>query len=193
MVGNHKFQFLIKGIKYSYDNNSYNWYKKVYSVEDLTNKSLEKLSGLSTLGELVAIRQFTGLVDRSGVDIYEGDIVEYWTISVDWSDAVSMYGVEPQLNWEISDIYADRKTGVVRFDKAGFFVDDVQIGIISDKFSTELLDLYYTNSYYGKTLEFDIKDFIAGAKDHGLKSPIRENCKALVIGNIHQNAEILNT
>lgn len=70
-----KFQFLYKGLPFTAENQTCNWFKKVYTLDQLIESPLSQLSDVHDHADLVAKRQYTGITNKNGVDVYERDFV----------------------------------------------------------------------------------------------------------------------
>jgi uncharacterized phage protein (TIGR01671 family) len=71
-----KFQFIYQGLPFISTNNGFNWHVKEYTLDQLCEKSLADLSDVHGISTLIAKRKFTGITDKNGVDVYEGDLHE---------------------------------------------------------------------------------------------------------------------
>ena len=78
------------------------------------------------------IGQFTGIYDSDGVEIYEGDKVEYVELFECHSDAVTQFGVEPQNNYQFHEVYTEIKEGIVYYENGSFRVNNILLGDIKN-------------------------------------------------------------
>lgn len=114
---------------------------------------------MGTHHNLIAKRQFTGLHDKNGKEIYEGDIV-----SVPYVNPMGC--VEPDTVDYIS---------VITYQNGGFVIDSCELKVekISIAHSLEKSPGRYVSNY-GNVTEYG-------------------RCLLKIIGNIHENPELLNT
>jgi uncharacterized phage protein (TIGR01671 family) len=138
-----KFEYIVKmntmeGIKYE---------KYAYTLEEIEKKIFTHKEDI-----LVAKRQFTGLTDKNGKDIYEGDIVLMHQFLFDGHEC------ENELK------------GVIEYSGLGLMISKIECMPYSK----------YTGQNDGEG-----KDYIVNF--YGLHEESFE-----VIGNIHENPELLN-
>lgn len=113
------------------------------------------------------IGQFTGLLDKNGKEIYEGDIVEYYELCT--------YCINPDCEPHLKG-YGDslcKKTSEVEFTDGSFelYYCGLHKECLDELKEREERDVYFeTNGY-------EINDSIIGIK---------------VIGNIHDNPQLIN-
>ena len=154
------------------------------SWEDIT-KECDRFSLLKD--DNFIFMQFTGLTDKNGVDIYEGDIVRYWSLFECHSDAVDYFGVEPENNWPVSEVYLEKKDGAIVFGSSQFSVDGKNISTVGKLAIDSIIDCHWRDQ-----LGSSIYDFLYEFHDGKFKSSIKKQVSELeVIGNIHQNSDLL--
>jgi hypothetical protein len=133
------------------------------------------------------IKQFTGLTDNNGADSYEGDIIRYWDLYECHSDAVDYFGVEPENNFPVHEVFFELKTGVIKFENGAFKVNGICIFDIGSISKDRVIENYYMGNF-----DFPLKEFVYDCYERGVSRPLSKGLSEIeTIGNIHQNPELL--
>lgn len=121
--------------------------------------------------------QYTGLKDKNGTEIYEGNVIGYYTTFHRFESASELFGVDPQNDFDVGAEYHRKYLGVIKFyPSVGFVLTNVRI--------------YECSSEGEHAYEIAINDWdYIGKRSIKNMSCTRERCE--VIGNIHENPELL--
>jgi len=136
-----------------------------------------KYRRLDNKPECYTTEQFTGLKDSNGVEIYESDLVEYYTTFHESDSAVDLFGVDPQMDFDAGGEVHRKYTGVIKFyPSTGFILANVKIYKC------------FSEGEYAQDVEDSDWEYI-GKQSTKIMSCTSERCR--VIGNIHENPELL--
>ena len=100
-----------------------------YGRKDSRNIYLDEISNPDKYTERFVIEQYTGLTDKNGKKIFEGDIVRYGKGIYEWN----------KKDWEF-------EVGIIEFKDGAFIINDIYS---SDGYN-ELSCLYHEINYSGK-------------------------------------------
>lgn len=127
------------------------------------------------------VGQFIDMIS-SGVEVYEGDVIQYWDLYECHSDAVDYFDVEPQNNFSVDEVFFELKTGDVEFVDGAFKVNGTCIFDIARENKERIIDNHYQGS-----LGLPLKDFVYDCYDRGITRPLSKGLGEIkIIGNIHQ-------
>lgn len=120
--------------------------------------------------------QFTGLPDKNCVDIYEDDIVFYYTTFHKSESAIDLFGVEPKMDFDAGCEYHRRYAGIIKFfPSTGFILSNVKVYECVSKGE-------YAHQVSDADWEYISK------QSTKIMSCTKERCK--VIGNKYENPEM---
>ena len=124
------------------------------------------------MSELIA----PNIKDKNGVDVLLGSTVRYYELYECHSDAVDYFGVEPQNNFAVDEVFIEVKEGIVTFDKCAFRVDGVVVSDLGCDISDRVIDMYCRGD-----LGSDVRDFINENKERLQLDRIKQVKQIVVI------------
>lgn len=99
--------------------------------------------------------------DKNGVDVLLGSKIVYFDLYECHSDAVDYFDVEPQNNFAVNEVFIQKKTGVVVFERCAFRVDGIVVSELGHYISDRIIDMNWRGD-----LGMELRAFILDAQNN---------------------------
>jgi uncharacterized phage protein (TIGR01671 family) len=146
--------------------------------DDLAFEDYAPLCDLLKETDTFKIMQYIGRKDKNGTEIYEGDVVRYFTTYFQHQSSGEMFGTEPHMEFDCGGEMHRKYEGVIKFfPSTGFILANVKVYECPSEGDCP-------HTIKGDEWEYTSK------QSTKIMSCTKERCE--IIGNIHENPELLS-